>query len=70
MDLKTYLFTHNIHKKAFAAGIGIHINTLNNWLNYRTSPKAHHIQLVEVATKRKVKLKDWQYFKEAQKKYG
>jgi DNA-binding transcriptional regulator YdaS (Cro superfamily) len=70
MDLYSYLHLHNLTVQEFAARIPAHPNTVHNWLKYRASPRAHHIQRVDELTKGKVKCKDWNYYLEAKKKYG
>lgn len=58
MDLKAYLNLKKIEQKEFAKKIGVHPNTLNNYLRWRTTPTAEIIERIYKATGRKVKFKD------------
>lgn len=71
MDFREYITdVEQVSIKGFASILGVHPNTLNNWLNGHFMPNAHMIGIIEEKTGGLVKYKDLMDLWEAKNKNG
>jgi DNA-binding XRE family transcriptional regulator len=70
MDLKEYLETKGISNKDFAKSLGVHPNTITNYIHWHKKPDLTIALLIEKQTKGIVTIKDLYYYWEAKDKYG
>jgi len=70
MDLKTYLSMNHIECKEFASKIGVHPNTIYNYIHWRRKPALDVGRKIEKATRGKVKIDDLLTYWEMKKKHG
>jgi transcriptional regulator with XRE-family HTH domain len=70
MELRIYLESRRLSIKEFAKMIGVHANTLSNYLAYRRLPTLEIGRAIEKATKGKVTIDDLLACWEEKKKYA